>query len=563
MLTQIHIHDLATIEGLHLDLKPNSTMITGETGAGKSIFIVAIELALGGRASPNLIRPGKTKASISLGFDISHFPQVIERLQGLDLYQDNAECLVRRTLLSDGRSRCYVNGSLVPIQLVKELGNMLFHFHGQHEQQVLLKEENQREMLDRYAGLVPLATKVKHLSETWRGLALHIKALRDAHHASGARSDYLRFQLAELEDVVLGPHEWQALEAEHNRLAHADELARHLESIHGQLAADDHHALLSLINEAKKGLETVQAWEPKSAGWLQTLEQVTLQLEDLNAELTKYLEQIELDPEKLQQLEMRISTLFALSRKHKVQPEALFSLKEQLMAELAALSTGEEELARLEQEKKAIMGQYEEAANQLSQRRRKAAIELEKEVTQTIRSLSLPHGQFNIAFEKACLNDGTKDEKIGPPFGHERPLFLIKTNPGHAFQPIAKIISGGELSRLSLAMHLALACKTHVPALVFDEVDAGLSGAAAEKIGRLLYKLGQTYQVFCVTHQAQVAACGHHHLLVEKYFENNVTHTHLRDLDAIGKTREIARMLGGEKITQLTLEHAKEMLAST
>jgi len=552
MLIQIHIRDLATIEELHLDLAHSTTMITGETGAGKSVFIEAIELALGGRASANLIRSGKEKAEISLSFDITHFPAVIAYLNELDLVQENNECIIRRVLTNDGRSRSYVNGSPQTLQVVKELGERLFHLHGQHEQQVLLKADTQREMLDRYADQLALASEVKICAETWKDLDYQIQELKENTLERNDRKDYLQFQLDEFHAINLIEGEWETLEAEHHRLTHAEELMRNIQTAINLINGNDEHNSLSLLNDARKTLDNIQTVEPKANAWLSTLDTTLIQLIDLESELTNYLESTELDPEKLHFLENRISQLYNLARKHKITPQTLIVYQEKLVQELHGLTHGDDQLIQLEKQQQEIANQYNLLAKKLSAAREQAARKFETEISTTIRSLSLPHGEFKIAMEK--------ETSAYSPHGYEKIIFLIKTNPDQTLQPLGKVISGGELSRLSLAAHLALANRTTIPTLVFDEVDTGLSGATAEKIGKLLRKLGLSYQVFCVTHQPQVAACGHHHLLVEKYFVEKSTYTRLRLLKTEEKTREIARMLGGEKITEKTLAHAREVL---
>lgn len=552
MLNQIHIRDLATIEELHLNLFEGSTMITGETGAGKSIFIEAIELALGGRASHNLIRPGKDKAEISLSFDVTKFPHVITCLQNLDLYHDTPECIIRRVITADGRSRCYVNGSPSTLQLVKELGELLFHLHGQHEQQVLLKSENQRDMLDRFADHLPLANQIEKLAHEWRALNEEIHDLRTKSLERHERSEFLRFQSDELQALKLQAGEWETLEAEHHRLTHSEELLRNIQHAVQQIADDENHNILMQLNDLRKTLDAIQAVEPKANEWINTLESSLIQLSDLESEFKNYLESADLDPEKLQMLEERVSQIFNLSRKHKVSPQDLYAFHERLTNELANLDSSDENIKKLEEKQKQTQQEYQRLADQLSLARKKAALKLEKEITTTIRSLSLPHGEFKIELEPETQRMSLH--------GNEKIVFLIKTNPDQSLQALAKVISGGELSRLSLAAHLALANKTSIPTLVFDEVDTGLSGATAEKIGKLLRKLGDSYQVFCVTHQPQVAACGQHQLLVEKYFVQKTTHTRLRLLSIEERTKEIARMLGGEKITEKTLDHAREVL---
>lgn len=552
MLMQIHIRDLATIEELQLNLAHGCTMVTGETGAGKSIFIEAIELALGGRASQNIIRPGKDKAEISLCFDISDFPMVIECLKAIDLYQDQPECIIRRVITADGRSRCYVNGSPQTVHLVKELGELLFHLHGQHEQQVLLKSETQRDMLDRYADHLSLAAQVKHCAESWRELAHQIKTLREKMAERNERSEYLRFQLEELQALQLKPGEWEILESEHKKLAHAEELLHHLQHGLQLMIENEDQTILSLLHDVRKMLESIQTYEPRAKEWLQLVDSSQIQLSDLASEMQNYLDKTHLDPATLQSIGERVSQIFNLSRKHKIGPNELIAYQEKLLAEFSALNDSDQVLVKLEEEQQTVANRYQALAKKLTASRKNAATALEKTITQTIRSLSLPHCEFKIEFEP--------ESQLYSLYGNEKIIFLIKTNPDQALQPLAKVISGGELSRLSLAAHLALAHQTNIPTLIFDEVDTGLSGATAEKIGKLLRRLGDSYQVFCVTHQAQVAACGHYHLLVEKYFIEKSTHTRLRLLSGKDKTREIARMLGGEKITQKTLDHAREML---
>ncbi len=552
MLKEIHIRDLATIEELHLTLNAQNTMITGETGAGKSIFIEAIELGLGGRASQNIIRPGKEKAEISLIFDITHFPAVIEALEKLDLYHGTAECIIRRVIVSEGPSRCYVNGSPSTVQWVKELGEQLFHLHGQHEQQVLLKTETQRDMLDRYADHLPLVTQLKKLAEQWKKLTQQIQVLQSKMLERSDRSEYLHFQLDELQTLQLQAGEWETLEVEHHKLTHADELLRHIEKMLQQLNNDDQQNIFFHLHDMRRTLDAIQSVEPHAKEWAATLNSIFIQLSDLTAELKNYLASAEFDPEKLHLIEERVSQIFNLSRKHKIQPNELFFFQERLNAELQSLTSCDDDIKKLSQEQEQVAAEYAVCAEKLSHSRQKAAVKLAKEITTTMRSLSLPHGEFSIALEKEAL--------IFSPHGNEKIIFLIKTNPDQSPLAITKVISGGELSRLSLAAHLALAHRMHIPTLVFDEVDTGLSGATAEKIGKLLRKLGESYQVFCVTHQPQVAACGHHHVLVEKYFLEQRTHTRLRLLSQEERTREIARMLGGEKITQKTLEHAQEIL---
>lgn len=556
MLTQIHIRDLATIEELQLSIQPRCTMITGETGAGKSIFLEAIELALGARGSANMIRPTKERADISLCFDLTRFPIACAWLKEHDFYQDTDECIIRRSISTDGRSRSYINGLPATQQAVRDLGELVFHLHGQYDQQVLLKSENQRDMLDRFGEQIEVANITRVAAEYYKTLKHALHELQEKTAERAMRCDYLRFQLDELVALNLREGEWTELEAEHHRISHADDLLRNIEQALQQLTSDDRASVLSALKSIRKTLEPTQALEKKSAGWLGAIDSALIQLNDLEAELSSYLESTEVDPERVQFVEQRVTQLYDLARKHKVKPEELFAYQQRLQAELDGLAASNEDIAILTAQLKQAEIDYDKHAAKLTQCREKAASALAKIITKTIRSLSLPHAEFDIMLEPII-------PKSVSPHGREKINFLIKTNPDQPLQPLAKIVSGGELSRLSLAAHLALAHVSSTPTLIFDEVDTGVGGATAEKIGKLLRELGEAYQVFCVTHSPQVAACGHHHLLVEKYFIEKTTHSRLRYLDKKEKSAEVARMLGGEKITAKTLAHAEELLAST
>ena len=555
MLTQIHIRDLATIAELHLSLTAGCIMVTGETGAGKSVFLEAIELALGQRASQNLVRIGKEKLEISLVFDVTHFPKVIACLLERELYQDSKECIIRRVISNDGRSRCYVNETPATLNFVRELAALLFHFHGQFEQQVLLSADSQRDMLDRFAETLPLAAEVKKIAEEYRSLEAEIVLLTADAEKRNDAVQFLNFQCEELRALNLVEGEWESLEVEHHKLTHSEEMLQNIQLAIAKLEDEGQQTILSALKELAKIIEMLLKVESKAQGWLQMVDSTIIQLDELYSELKDVLNHSEADSDKIKQIEERMSAVFTLSRKHKVLPGELFQFQERLEKELHDLTHSDETLLAKHQALAAMNRQYLRKANELSLQREKAATIFASHITNTIRSLSLPHGEFQVHFDP-------EPEGRMSNYGREKVIFVIKTNPDQALTAIGKIISGGELSRLSLAVHLALACKTNIPTLVFDEIDTGLSGATAVKIGKLLRELGDTYQVFCVTHQAQVAAYGHQHLLVEKSFEGKNTHTHLRLLNQKLKTREIARMMGGENLTEKTLAHAKEVLES-
>jgi DNA repair protein RecN (Recombination protein N) len=553
MLTQIDIANLATIQKLHLELFAGTTVITGETGAGKSILIDAIELALGSRATGDMVRAGQDKADISITFDIHQLPDVKAWLQNHDLLDESNECIIRRTVQKDGRSKSYINSTPSTLQLLRELSDLLINIHGQHEHQALFKPDTQREMLDKYAGHQDAVTHVSKLSQEWHSITNILEGLRKANHERSSRSDFLRFQLRELEELQLSADEFQALDLEHKQLANSGELLNNLNLALNVLAEQENHNALSLLNQSLDALESVQSFDPKIQAWVENMRGAIIQLSDTESELHHYLDNIDLDPERLKWIEERIRTLFDMARKHKVKPEELYALQQRITSELAALDTSDERLLLLEQQRQAIEVNYQTAAKKLSNSRAKFAKKLTKEITEIIHELSLPHGKFHIYF-------ATDELPLFSAHGLEKILFQITTNIGQPLQTLAKVASGGELSRISLAIHMATAEQHTIPSLIFDEVDVGISGGTAEIVGKLLRRLGTTHQLLCITHLPQVAAQGQQHFLVEKRHEKEATFTHIHTLSAEEKINELARMLGGVEITKKTIEHAREML---
>ena len=551
MLLQIHIRNLVTIEEVHIHLNHGCMMVTGETGAGKSIFIEAIELALGGRSRTDIIRAGKDRADISLCFDLSNLSHIVEWLKNHDMSYE--ECMIRRTITHDGRSKSYINDFPVTLQTVRELSELLFHLHGQYEQHTLFKSETQREMLDRYAGHLSLLSELKEAALAWQSVTKSIKTIQSQTHDCQERKAFLQFQYHELEQTKIQKDEWQKLEALHHTLSHQEALLQHIQHCLSLLTDDEKHNILSRLNELRKHLEAISRCDQSKETWIKNLDTIIISLTDLETEWRHDLENRECDPSYFQQIEERLSLLFNLARKHQVSPDKLFGFKEHMLEELNILDASDATLKELITKQTALEEHYISLAKEVTKNRMAAAILFSHDVTKTIQSLSLPHGEFHI-------DVSSETHEILSPYGQDKIIFQIKTNPEQSFKPIEKAISGGELSRLSLSVHLALTEHMPTPILIFDEVDTGIGGAIAQKLGKLLRKLGETYQVFCITHQAQVASCGHHHLLVEKEIIGNITYSRLRLLNAKEKTQEIARMLGGEKITKKTLEHAREVL---
>lgn len=581
MLTQIHISNLVTIENLQLDFLTGTTVITGETGAGKSMLIDAIELALGGRVTGNVVRPHQEKADISICFDVSKLSSARAWLKNYDLDTETHECIIRRTITQDGRSRSYINGMPTTLQPLRELGELVLNIHGQHEHQTLLKSDkqreildryaghsepaapepilkskNQREILDRYAGHFNLVDKVHAYADEWRTLHHEIAELKKLSDDRANRSEFLKFQLQELEELQLHPDEFQTLDLEHKQLAHADELLQNINQALSVLTEAEEHNAVRALNQALQSLESVQKVDPKISTWIESIKSALIHVSDTEDELRRYLDSVELDPERLQQIETRITTIFDLARKHKIAPQELYDFQLQLKQEFSHLENSDERLNALTQQLQAIEANYFATAKQLSESRAKASKKLDAEITKIIRTLSLPHGQFHTHFEREV------PEKVSS-HGLEKIIFQITTNTDQALQPLNKVASGGELSRIGLAIHIATASQHAIPTLIFDEVDVGIGGGTAEIVGKLLRKLGQTHQVLCITHQPQVASLGHHHLRVEKIQKTGSSQTQIKLLSEKERVDEIARMLGGVEITKKTLEHAKEMREKT
>jgi len=553
MLTQIHLTNLATIEEAHLDLASGTTVITGETGAGKSILIDAIELALGGRASAQMIRANQDKMDIRLCFDLGQIKNFPEFLKNHDFDLDTQECIIRRTIMRDGRSRSFINDMPVTLPLLRELSEALIDIHGQHEHQSLIKPDKQRQLLDHYGKHEDLAVKVQQYAEQYRQLTQAIESNQASNQQREERRDFLRYQWNEFEALQMQENEWQNLEAEHQQLAHADTLLNNLNLALAELSQQEDKNILSALHQVLKALEAVKQFHPQIENWATAINNLSIQIDDISNEIHAYLERVDLNPQRLQWVEQRMQSMHDLARKYKISPAELPLFMQKIAAELNALENNESTLTELLQKQAETLQIYQQAAQQLSEKRAKAGKKLSKEITEIIKSLALPHAEFEIELQK-------DDENNVCIQGQEKIIFMVKTNRGSSLHPLAKIASGGELSRISLAIHLATAEQHTTPTLIFDEVDVGIGGGTAELVGRLLRRLGQTHQVLCITHLPQVAAYGHHHITVEKNESKEQTATQLRSLNLKDKIKEIARMLGGINITATTLKHAEELL---
>jgi len=552
MLNHLFIRDFAIVQKLELAMQPGLTVLTGETGAGKSVMIDALALALGERAEALVIRHGCERAEVAAGFDLAAKTDAAKWLKDHDLFEDG-ECLLRRVVERDKGSKAWINGRPVPVQQLRELGELLVDIHGQHEHQSLLKREAQRQMLDDYAGL---SDEVEQLASQYHSLR-ELEERRDTLKREGAdraqRIDWLRHQVQELEALKLKPEEIPEIEEEHKRVANSAELVDGAQGVAQSLYDDEEHAVAALLARAIRSLENLSEYDGKLGELVSLLNEASVQVDEVASRLHQYLDNLDVDPQRLEWLESRIAALHDLSRKHQVKPEELPAVLEKLRTELGDIEDFDVNLEKLEQDIVSTRAAYMKLARQISGERIKAVGKLGKEVTKEMQGLGMPGGKFEITLTALPKDDLSAH-------GLERIEFQVSANAGQPAKPLTKVASGGELSRISLALQVVTARIGRVPTLIFDEVDVGIGGGVAEIVGSQLRTLGEARQVLCITHLAQVAAQGHHHLQVTKETAANTTVTHIGPLNATERVHEVARMLGGVEITRQTLDLAAEML---
>jgi len=549
MLTHISISNYTIVAALEIDFASGMTVITGETGAGKSIMLDALGLCLGDRADPRAVRHGCDRAEVIAGFDISAIPRAQSWLRERDLH-DGEECLLRRIVTTEGRSRAYINGSTSTLQDCAELGALLIDIHSQHAHQSLLRKPYQRYLLDAFAGHLPLAREVEQNASDWLRMRRELDLLTSSHDEQTARAQLLAYQVDELDALGLAEGELEALEQEQKLLANAEQI---LQSSHLALELCEEHEsgtrkALQLLSDDKQATKA-------AASARELLESAAIALNEARGEIQHHIDSVEIDPERLEEVEQRLADIYDVARKHRVMPELVGELHQRLTRELQEMADGGQRMEQLGAELAELAGRYELGARKLGKQRRKAAKKLVQEATDILGTLAMAQCRLDIQFNERAAAEPH-------PHGGEDIEFLISTNPGTPPQPLAKIASGGELSRVSLAIQVVTASSSTVPSMVFDEVDVGIGGATAEVVGRLLRTLAERTQVLCVTHLPQVAAQGQHHLRVSKSIEDKLAQTRLELLPQEEKVEEIARMLGGVKVTATTLATAREMLES-
>ncbi len=554
MLTHIDIQNFVLVDKLSLDFSNGLHVLTGETGAGKSIWVDAIQLALGGRAESNMIRQGQSRCDISLSFNLINMPNASEWLREHQLDQSSDECIIRRVLQSEGPSRSTINGVPCPLHLIREFSELILTIHGQHQQQDLLKSDGQQQQLDRYGQHDALINKIQQLYQQWQTNDDEIKILQHNLTHRHSELDLLRFQITELDQLNLQENEWQQLSDTHKQFHHAGQWQQQLQQALTLLIDDEKNAALNQVYRATHLLNNIRSDNEKLNTCKQLLTDAAIYLQEAGNGLQEYNNKLLTNPQKLADIEERLNLIHHLARKHRVSPPDLFNIQQSLVNKITMLENAESQLVKLESEQIKFLDQYQDIAKELTGRREEATLALNQQVTSWMQQLGMQGGRFQIALEKI-------DEPIHH-LGNERVRFLVSTNPGQNFQPLQKIASGGELSRLHLALQVITAQKEQTATLIFDEVDVGIGGQTAAIVGKLLHQLGKKTQVLCITHLPQVAAYGHHHYKVSKLIENKTTRSDINPLSNSERRQELARMLGGETITEQSLAHANEMLTS-
>ncbi len=553
MLSSLSIRNLAVMAACDIELGPGFTVLTGETGAGKSILVDALGLVLGDRADLDQIRSGADQAEVTATFELPADCPARALLREQALEDASGECVIRRVLARGDRSKAFVNGRPTPVQILKELGERLVDIHGQGEHHTLLRAAVQRDLLDAFAGAQNQARRVAEAWEDWRRATEELARLEQFRSEREERRELLRFQVQELEELALCPGETTELEAERGRLGSVNRL---LEGAQGliQLLYEGEGAVSERLGQARSELEDMADTDPEVAPARDLTADALAQTEEAAETIRSYLGRLEADPERLEAVQERLDRVYALARKHHCEPEALADLTGRLRGELDELEDMEPRLQAARSEAERSRETFAQAAGELSHLRQEGAERLAERVTEGIQVLGMPDAALEVAVETA------REPESGGAFGLDRVEYRVITNPGEPPRPLAKIASGGELSRLSLGLQVVLARHTEVPILIFDEVDVGVSGGVAEMVGRKLRAVGERGQVLAVTHLAQVAAQGHDHLQIRKETDGEGAYTQVASLGPEERVEEIARILGSRTITASTRANAREML---
>lgn len=554
MLTQLTINNFAIVRQLEIELAKGMSVITGETGAGKSIAIDALGLCLGQRIETSMVREGQERAEICATFFIEPTNPAYQWLQEQELQDpDNpSDCILRRVINADGRSKAFINSTPVSASQLKEIGQYLIHINGQHASQLLLKNDYQLQLVDTFAHHNDLLTQMREDYRAWKNLQTQVKNFQQKVAENEARKQLLQYQVEELDEFALRPNEYLELEEDQRRLSNSEQLTQLSQSALQLLSENETVSIDSMLYRATQYIDELSELDPRYVSVQTMLNDALIQVQEATSEVQHLASHIEQDPMLLQEIEQRLGQALQLARKHNVKPEELVEWHQKLKAELTALLDFSESEERLILEEKAAFEKMQHTAKQLHESRYQAAEKLAQQVTHSIKGLAMENAEFFIEVN----SDLTKVASNGA----DNIAFTLRSNLGQQAQPLAKVASGGELSRISLAIQVLTSDQSAIPTLIFDEVDVGISGKTASVVGKLLRQLGDKCQVLCVTHLPQVACHGHHQFNVEKFTVDDKTETKMTALSQEERVPALARLLGGSEITDLALANAQEML---
>ena len=554
MLTQLTINNFAIVRQLEIELAKGMSVVTGETGAGKSIAIDALGLCLGQRIETSMVREGQERAEICATFFIEPTNPAYQWLQEQELQDpDNpSDCILRRVINADGRSKAFINSTPVSASQLKEIGQYLIHINGQHASQLLLKNDYQLQLVDTFAHHNDLLAQMREDYRAWKNLQTQVKNFQQKVAENEAKKQLLQYQVEELDEFALRPNEYLELEEDQRRLSNSEQLTQLSQSALQLLSENETVSIDSMLYRATQYIDELSELDPRYASVQTMLNDALIQVQEATSEVQHLASHIEQDPMLLQEIEQRLGQALQLARKHNVKPEELVEWHQKLKAELTALLDFSESEERLILEEKAAFEKMQRTAKQLHESRCQAARKLAQQVTHSIKGLAMENAEFFIEVNSDLAKVAAN--------GADNIVFTLRSNLGQQAQPLAKVASGGELSRISLAIQVLTSDQSAIPTLIFDEVDVGISGKTASVVGKLLRQLGDKCQVLCVTHLPQVACLGHHQFNVEKFTVDNKTETKMTALSQEERVPALARLLGGSEITDLALANAQEML---
>ena len=554
MLTQLTINNFAIVRQLEIELAKGMSVITGETGAGKSIAIDALGLCLGQRIETSMVREGQERAEICATFFIEPTNPAYQWLQEQELQDpDNpSDCILRRVINADGRSKAFINSTPVSASQLKEIGQYLIHINGQHASQLLLKNDYQLQLVDTFAHHNDLLTQMREDYRAWKNLQTQVKNFQQKVAENEAKKQLLQYQVEELDEFALRPNEYLELEEDQRRLSNSEQLTQLSQSALQLLSENETVSIDSMLYRATQYIDELSELDPRYVSVQTMLNDALIQVQEATSEVQHLASHIEQDPMLLQEIEQRLGQALQLARKHNVKPEELVEWHQKLKAELTALLDFSESEERLILEEKAAFEKMQHTAKQLHESRCQAAEKLAQQITHSIKGLAMENAEFFIEVNSDLAKVAAN--------GADNIVFTLRSNLGQQAQPLAKVASGGELSRISLAIQVLTTDQSAIPTLIFDEVDVGISGKTASVVGKLLRQLGDKCQVLCVTHLPQVACHGHHQFNVEKFTVDDKTETKMTALSQEERVAALARLLGGSEITDLALANAQEML---